>query len=108
MTSFPRLFSPIRLRNTEIRNRILSTGHQTYLARDGLPAEDFVAYHEARAKGGAGLIVVEAARFHATGFTDSPELIVASDDCIPGLKTSPTASTGMVRKSSASFRIPGG
>jgi 2,4-dienoyl-CoA reductase-like NADH-dependent reductase (Old Yellow Enzyme family)/thioredoxin reductase len=86
MTSFPRLFSPIRLRNTEIRNRILSTGHQTYLAKGGLPGDDFVAYHEARAKGGAGLIVVEAARFHATGFTDSPELIVASDDCIPGLK----------------------
>ena len=86
MTAFPRLFSPIRLRNTVIRNRILSTGHQTYLAKGGLPGEDFVAYHEARAKGGAGLIVVEAARFHATGFSDSPELIVASDDCIPGLK----------------------
>ncbi|MGE0852584.1 MAG: FAD-dependent oxidoreductase [Hyphomicrobiaceae bacterium] len=86
MPSFPRLFSPIRLRNTEIRNRILSTGHQTYLARGGLPAEDFVAYHEARAKGGVGLIIVEAARFHASGFTDSPELIVASDDCIPGLR----------------------
>jgi len=86
MTSFPRLFSPIRLRNTEIRNRILSTGHQTYLAKGGLPGEDFVAYHEARARGGAGLIITEAARFHATGFTDSPELIVASDDCIPGLK----------------------
>jgi 2,4-dienoyl-CoA reductase-like NADH-dependent reductase (Old Yellow Enzyme family)/thioredoxin reductase len=86
MTSFPHLFSPIRLRNTEIRNRILSTGHQTYLAKGGLPGEDFVAYHEARAKGGAGLIITEAARFHATGFTDAPELIVASDDCIPGLK----------------------
>ena len=87
MTAFPRLFSPIRLRNTEIRNRILSTGHQTYLAKGGLPGEDFVAYHEARARGGAGLIVVEAARFHPTGFTDAPELIVASDDCIPGLKS---------------------
>ena len=86
MLSFPRLFSPLRLRDTEIRNRILSTGHQTYLAKGGLPGEDFVAYHEARARGGAGLIIVEAARFHATGFTDSPELIVASDDCIPGLK----------------------
>ncbi|MFO1087699.1 MAG: FAD-dependent oxidoreductase [Reyranellaceae bacterium] len=86
MTSFPHLFSPIRLRNTEIRNRILSTGHQTYLAKGGLPGEDFVAYHEARARGGAGLIITEAARFHATGFTDAPELIVASDDCIPGLK----------------------
>jgi 2,4-dienoyl-CoA reductase-like NADH-dependent reductase (Old Yellow Enzyme family)/thioredoxin reductase len=87
MPAFPRLFSPITLRKIEIRNRILSTGHQTYLAaRGGLPGDDFIAYHEARARGGAGLIVVEAARFHPTGFTDSPELIVASDDCIPGLK----------------------
>ena len=87
MSAFPRLFTPLRLRKTEIRNRILSTGHQTYLAaKGGLPGEDFVAYHEARARGGAGLIVVEAARFHPSGFTDSPELIVASDDCIPGLK----------------------
>ncbi len=84
MTSFPRLFAPIRLRNTEIRNRILLDWPPD-LPRQGWAAgEDFVAYHEARAKGGAGLIVVEAARFHATGFTDSPELIVASDDCIPG------------------------
>ncbi|MEZ5923304.1 MAG: FAD-dependent oxidoreductase [Hyphomicrobiaceae bacterium] len=87
MPPFPRLFSPFTLRNTEIRNRILSTGHQTYLAHGGLPGEDFVAYHEARAKGGVGLIVVEAARFHHTGFTESPELVVARDDCIPGLKT---------------------
>ncbi|MBX9947154.1 MAG: oxidoreductase, partial [Reyranella sp.] len=87
MSAFPRLFTPLRLRKTEIRNRILSTGHQTYLAaKGGLPGEDFVAYHEARARGGAGLIVVEAARFHPSGFTDSPELIVASDDCIPGLR----------------------
>jgi 2,4-dienoyl-CoA reductase-like NADH-dependent reductase (Old Yellow Enzyme family)/thioredoxin reductase len=87
MPNFPRLFSPLRLRHLEIRNRIVSTGHQTYLAaKGGLPGEDFIAYHEARARGGAGLIVVEAARFHPTGFTDSPELIVASDDCIPGLK----------------------
>ena len=43
MQSFPRLFSPIRLRNTEIRNRILSTGHQTYLAKGGfLIFDDFV------------------------------------------------------------------
>lgn len=87
MPAFPRLFTPLRLRDVEIRNRILSTGHQTYLAaKGGLPGDDFIAYHEARAKGGAGLIVVEAARFHPTGFTDSPELIVATDDCIPGLK----------------------
>ena len=80
------LFSPLGLRQCEIRNRILSTGHQTYLAANGLPTPDMVAYHEARARGGAGLIILEAARFHATALTDSPELVVASDDCISGYR----------------------
>ena len=86
MSQFNLLFSPLRLRRTEIRNRILSTGHQTYLAAGGLPGDDMVAYHEARARGGAGLIIVEAARYHRTALSDSPELIVAADDCIPGYR----------------------
>ena len=45
-TSFRLLFSPQRLRNCEIRNRILSTGHQTYLAKGNMPQDDFIAYHE--------------------------------------------------------------
>jgi 2,4-dienoyl-CoA reductase-like NADH-dependent reductase (Old Yellow Enzyme family) len=84
MTQFARLFSPLTLRRQEIRNRILSTGHQTYLAEKYLPSEALVAYHEARARGGAGLIIAEAARFHETGFSDSPEIVVTADDCIPG------------------------
>ena len=86
MNQFPRLFSPITLRGNEIRNRILSTGHQTYLAKNALPGADFIAYHEARARGGAGLIVTEAARFHETGFSDSPEIVVSADDCIPAFR----------------------
>ncbi|MBL8697462.1 MAG: FAD-dependent oxidoreductase [Alphaproteobacteria bacterium] len=86
MTSFKHLFEPLTLRRVEIRNRILSTGHQTYLAKGGLPGEDFIAYHAARARGGAGLIVTEASRFHATTITDAPELLVASDDCIPAFR----------------------
>lgn len=83
---FKVLFSPLPLRKCEIRNRILSTGHQTYLAAGGLPTADMAAYHEARARGGAGLIITEAARFHATALSDSPELIINSDDCIPGYR----------------------
>ncbi|MEY4679229.1 MAG: hypothetical protein RLZZ276_878, partial [Pseudomonadota bacterium] len=62
------------------------TGHQTYLARGGLPTPEFVAYHEARARGGAGLIVTEAARFHATGLTDSPEIVILGDEAIPAFR----------------------
>ena len=86
MSQFARLFSPLRLRSLEIRNRILSTGHQTYLAENCLPSAGLVAYHEARARGGAGLIVAEAARFHETGLSDSPEIVVTSDNCIPGYR----------------------
>ena len=84
MSQFKHLFSPFVLRGKEIRNRILSTGHQTYLSSAGLPGDDMIAYHEARAKGGVGLIIVEAARFHHSAFSDSLELIVDSDKCIPG------------------------
>ncbi len=84
MSQFTHLFSPIRLRQLEIRNRILSTGHQTFLARGGMPSDELVAYHEARARGGAGLIIVESARMHESSFSDAPELIVNTDACIPG------------------------
>ncbi|MEZ5843767.1 MAG: FAD-dependent oxidoreductase [Hyphomicrobiaceae bacterium] len=80
---FRRLFTPITLNRCEIRNRILSTGHQTYLARGGLPGDDFIAYHEARARGGAGLIICESARYHHTSFTDAPDLHIVSDEAIP-------------------------
>jgi 2,4-dienoyl-CoA reductase-like NADH-dependent reductase (Old Yellow Enzyme family)/thioredoxin reductase len=83
---FRHLFTPITIRGREIRNRILSTGHQTYLARAGRVSDDLVAYHEARAKGGAGLIIVEAARYHASAIADAPDLLVHTDDCIPGYR----------------------
>jgi 2,4-dienoyl-CoA reductase-like NADH-dependent reductase (Old Yellow Enzyme family) len=86
MHRFPALFSPIGLRGHEIRNRILSTGHQTCLARANLPSDDMVAYHEARARGGAGLIIVESARFHDSSFTDAPDLHIHTDAAIPAYR----------------------
>ena len=62
-----KLFSPLRVGAVEVPNRIVSTAHQTTLVRDHLPTEDFVAYHEARARGGTGLIVLEATAVHSSG-----------------------------------------
>ncbi|MDR0808393.1 MAG: oxidoreductase, partial [Gemmobacter sp.] len=81
--SFPHLFSPLTIRGREIRNRILSTGHQTWLAKGNMPGEDLIAYHEARARGGAGLIINESARFHASTVGELPELVILSDEAIP-------------------------
>jgi 2,4-dienoyl-CoA reductase-like NADH-dependent reductase (Old Yellow Enzyme family)/thioredoxin reductase len=61
------LLSPVRLGPVELQNRIVSTAHQTTLVHEHLPTDDFVAYHEARARGGAGLIVLEATAVHESG-----------------------------------------
>jgi 2,4-dienoyl-CoA reductase-like NADH-dependent reductase (Old Yellow Enzyme family) len=68
------LLSPLRLGPVELQNRIVSTAHQTTLVHDHLPTDDFVAYHEARALGGAGLIVLEATAPHPSGILTAHEL----------------------------------
>src|SRR6059036_2082905 len=62
-----RLFSPLALGPVTIPNRIVSTSHQTSLVHDHLPTDALIAYHEARARGGAGLLCVEATAIHHTG-----------------------------------------
>ena len=54
------LFTPVRIGAVELRNRVVSTSHQTGLVTDYLPTDDLVAYHEARARGGVGAIFLEA------------------------------------------------
>jgi 2,4-dienoyl-CoA reductase-like NADH-dependent reductase (Old Yellow Enzyme family) len=61
------LFAPLALGPVTIPNRIVSTSHQTSLVHHHLPTDDLVAYHRARAAGGAGLIVIEATAIHPTG-----------------------------------------
>ena len=61
---FPHLFSPFELKGVELRNRIFSTGHDTDLAKKGLPTDELIAYHVARAKGGAGLIIIQVVAVH--------------------------------------------
>jgi 2,4-dienoyl-CoA reductase-like NADH-dependent reductase (Old Yellow Enzyme family)/thioredoxin reductase len=68
------LFSPLALGSIELPNRIVSTAHQTTLVHDHLPTDDFVAYHEARARGGVGLIVLEATAVHPSGLLTSHTL----------------------------------
>ena len=82
---FPRLFSPLRIGPTTIRNRIVSSGHDTVMAVDGKVSDQLIAYQEARAAGGAGLIVVQVAGIHASARYSSHVLMADDDTCIPGL-----------------------
>jgi 2,4-dienoyl-CoA reductase-like NADH-dependent reductase (Old Yellow Enzyme family) len=48
-----RVFTPLELGPVELPNRIVSTAHQTTLVHDHRLTDDFVAYHEERARGGS-------------------------------------------------------
>ncbi len=63
------LWSPLRLGPVTVRNRIVFSAHLTNYAQDGRPTEQHAAYYEARAAGGAGLIITEE---HSTHPTDWP------------------------------------
>jgi 2,4-dienoyl-CoA reductase-like NADH-dependent reductase (Old Yellow Enzyme family) len=65
--AYPALMSPIALGPVRARNRVVSTSHQTSLVHHHLPTDDLVAYHEARARGGAGTIFIEATATDPTG-----------------------------------------
>ena len=59
------LLDPLPLRaGRTAANRIVFAAHVTNLAEDGVPGERMAAYYERRARGGAGLIVVEEAFVH--------------------------------------------
>lgn len=54
------LLSPLTVGSIELKNRMAVPAMVTlYCDDDGMPTEQYVAYHEARAKGGFGLIVTE-------------------------------------------------
>jgi 2,4-dienoyl-CoA reductase-like NADH-dependent reductase (Old Yellow Enzyme family) len=84
--SFPHLFSPLRIGGVTLKNRILSSGHDTVMAVDGLVSDQLVAYQEARAAGGVGLIVVQVAGVHESARYSSHVLMAVDDACIPGYR----------------------
>jgi len=84
--SFSHLFTPHQIRGLEIGNRIYSTGHQTIMAENGAPGERMAAYHEARARGGAGLIIMESSRPYSDDVSDGYYIDSSTDACIPGYK----------------------
>jgi 2,4-dienoyl-CoA reductase (NADPH2) len=56
-----KLFSPIRIGSMELRNRIVMSPMTTdYASDEGLPTPRLLDYLEARARGGVGLITLEA------------------------------------------------
>lgn len=79
------LFKPITIGNMTIRNRVMLPGMTTRLSADGYVTDEMIAYYQAIAKGGCGLVVVEATSVHSPT-APAAFLKICSDEFIPGLK----------------------
>jgi len=86
MTKFSHLFQPLRIRGCTLKNRIMSTGHDTTLPVDGTVNAALVAYQEARARGGVGLIVLQVSGVHETARYTNHVLMATDDGAIAGYR----------------------
>lgn len=82
---YPLLFEPIRIGRMTVKNRSFIPGHNTALSDKGLVSDEMIAYHEARAESGVGMITMEVSTVHPT-YAPHGRLSVVTDDCIPGIK----------------------
>jgi mycofactocin system FadH/OYE family oxidoreductase 2 len=63
---FKYLFSPLKIGQVVVPNRISFSAHLTSFAEDCLPSERHAHYYAARARGGTGLIITEEQSVHPT------------------------------------------
>ena len=80
------LFSPLDVGRVTLANRIVSSGHDTVMVREGAVSDELVAYHRARAAGGAGLLVAQVAGVHESARYTSHVLMANSDACRAGFE----------------------
>jgi 2,4-dienoyl-CoA reductase (NADPH2) len=86
---YPHIFSPIRIGGMELRNRIKYASTETnFNYGDGYVSDKEVAYMEAQARGGAGLVTTQGAytdpRTEGKGYVGM--MGIWDDRFIPGLK----------------------
>ncbi|MDX0704175.1 NAD(P)-binding protein [Sinorhizobium medicae] len=78
------LLRPLQLGQLTLRNRIMSTSHETALDEGGHPLEAYQRYHEEKAKGGLALTMFGgSARISADTSWGGTQLDVSSDAIIP-------------------------
>ena len=84
---YDKLFEPGRIGKLELKNRFVMGAMGVGFAElSGNPTDRTVAYYEARAKGGYGLIITEVTRVQDTEFCTPLEPSLGSDQFIPGWK----------------------
>jgi 2,4-dienoyl-CoA reductase-like NADH-dependent reductase (Old Yellow Enzyme family)/thioredoxin reductase len=87
MTEYPRLFSAGRIGSLSLRNRILMAPMEKNLALPtGAVTRRYIDYCEARAAGGAALILLESMYVHPAGRNHRYQLGIHDDDLVPGYR----------------------
>jgi 2,4-dienoyl-CoA reductase-like NADH-dependent reductase (Old Yellow Enzyme family)/thioredoxin reductase len=83
-----KLLEPFSVGTMNLRNRlVMSPMINNYATGEGYVTDRTLAYYEARAAGGVGLIIVEAACVDApVGKGAALQLAIDDDKCIPGLR----------------------
>ncbi|MGI9462355.1 MAG: FAD-dependent oxidoreductase, partial [Aestuariivirgaceae bacterium] len=80
---FPNLFSPLKLRHKTLKNRIVFGAHTPNMSHEGVPGPRHFGYYRERARGGAGMIVVEPSPAHRTGVLTGRNFLHETDEVIP-------------------------
>ncbi len=86
MKEFSHLFSPIKVGETVVKNRVFMPPISTNLADKGYVTDALVAHYAARAKGGVGLIVTEVTTVEPTYIYLPGDMSIHDDSFIPGWK----------------------
>jgi len=81
-----KLFEPFKIGSIVVKNRIVMPPMVVgYAGPHGEVTEQLITYYEARARGGVGMIIVEATSISPEGKAVLGELAIYDDNYIPGL-----------------------
>ena len=82
----PHLFSPLKIKNVELKNRIVVSPMCEYSSEDGFANDWHLVHLGSRAVGGAGLIITEATAVSPEGRISPGDLGIYKDEHIEKLK----------------------
>lgn len=95
MNTYNHLFSPVKVGNTTIKNRLFMPPISTNLADKGYVTDELVKHYEARAKGGVGLIVTEVTTVEPTYIYLPGDMSIHDDSLYPRLEEAYRCSTSI-------------
>ncbi|GAB6173242.1 FAD-dependent oxidoreductase [Paradesulfitobacterium aromaticivorans] len=85
--AYSRLFSPLKIKNLTLRNRLVLPGLiSNFATENGEVTDQLIAFLQARAQGGVGLIFLESVFVDWSGKGTPREVGIHDDSLIPGLK----------------------